>query len=174
MPRREGSRVSGTGPEERRRLSDPHQIAVRAMYKNPPRTSSAPNTIKNILASHYTAATPVGSSADSLLRGEFTPLGQTSSPSPQPGRFFFAFAGRGKGWILLFKLMLFGPGRCHRAGKSGGPPLLKPSFKIQRDNAHNPKLPGWEMSRSLLNIAKRPLPRLTLRGVGLTSKDAVS
>jgi hypothetical protein len=25
-----------------------------------------------------------------------------------------------------------------------------------------------------LNIAKRPLPRLTLRGVGLTSKDAVS
>ena len=30
------------------------------------------------------------------------------------------------------------------------------------------------MSRSLLNIAKRPLPRLTLRGVGLTSKDAVS
>jgi hypothetical protein len=28
--------------------------------------------------------------------------------------------------------------------------------------------------RSLLNIAKRPLPRLTLRGVGLTSKDAVS
>ena len=31
-----------------------------------------------------------------------------------------------------------------------------------------------EMSRSLLNFAKRPLPRLTLRGVGLTSKDAVS
>ena len=30
------------------------------------------------------------------------------------------------------------------------------------------------MSRSLLNIAKRSLPRLTLRGVGLASKDAVS
>ena len=30
-----------------------------------------------------------------------------------------------------------------------------------------------EMSRSLLNIAKRSLPRLTLRGVGLASKDAV-
>ena len=29
------------------------------------------------------------------------------------------------------------------------------------------------MSRSLLNIAKRTLPRLTLRGVGLASKDAV-
>jgi hypothetical protein len=28
------------------------------------------------------------------------------------------------------------------------------------------------MSRSLLNIAKRSLPRLTLRGVGLASKDA--
>jgi hypothetical protein len=33
---------------------------------------------------------------------------------------------------------------------------------------------SMEMSRSLLNIAKRPLPRLTLRGVCLTSKDAVS
>jgi hypothetical protein len=30
------------------------------------------------------------------------------------------------------------------------------------------------MSRSLLNIEKRSLPRLTLRGVGLASKDAVS
>jgi hypothetical protein len=29
------------------------------------------------------------------------------------------------------------------------------------------------MSRSLLNIAKRSLPRLMLSGVGLTSKDAV-
>ena len=29
------------------------------------------------------------------------------------------------------------------------------------------------MSHSLLNIAKRTLPRLTLRGVGLASKDAV-
>ena len=34
--------------------------------------------------------------------------------------------------------------------------------------------PPKEMSRSLLNIAKRPLPRLTLRGVSLTSKAAVS
>ena len=34
--------------------------------------------------------------------------------------------------------------------------------------------PTRRMSRSLLNIAKRPLPRLTLRGVSLTSKDAVS
>jgi CRISPR/Cas system-associated protein Csm6 len=30
------------------------------------------------------------------------------------------------------------------------------------------------MSRFLLNIAKRSLPRLRLRGVGLASKDAVS
>ena len=29
------------------------------------------------------------------------------------------------------------------------------------------------MSRFLLNIAKRSLPRLTLRGVGLASKNAV-
>jgi hypothetical protein len=32
----------------------------------------------------------------------------------------------------------------------------------------------WGMSRFLLNIAKRSLPRLRLRGVGLASKDAVS
>jgi hypothetical protein len=57
MPRREGSRVSGTGPEERGRLSDPHQIAVRAMYNIPQRTSSAPNTIKSILASQFIAVT---------------------------------------------------------------------------------------------------------------------
>ena len=31
----------------------------------------------------------------------------------------------------------------------------------------------WEMSRSLLNIEKRSLPRLMLSGVGLASKDAV-
>ena len=41
------------------------------------------------------------------------------------------------------------------------------------DAVHQRQL-SREMSRSLLNIAKRPLPRLTLRGVGLTSKDAVS
>jgi hypothetical protein len=49
--------VSGTGPEERGLLSDPHQIAVRAIYKIPPRTSSAPNTIKSILASLNSALT---------------------------------------------------------------------------------------------------------------------
>jgi hypothetical protein len=27
-----------------------------------------------------------------------------------------------------------------RGRKSGGPPLLAPSFKVQRDNAHNQKL----------------------------------
>jgi hypothetical protein len=84
MPRREGSRVSGTGPEERSRLSDPHQIAVRAMYNIPQRTSSAPNTIKSILASQFIAVsrTTVSSSADTFLRGELTPLGQTSSSPP--------------------------------------------------------------------------------------------
>jgi hypothetical protein len=32
----------------------------------------------------------------------------------------------------------------------------------------------WGMSLSLLNIEKRRLPRLTLRGVGLAGKGAVS
>jgi hypothetical protein len=56
-PRRGGSRVSRTGREESGPLSDPRQIAVRAMYKSPPRTSSAPSPIRNILASQFIAAT---------------------------------------------------------------------------------------------------------------------
>jgi hypothetical protein len=35
----------------------PRQIAVRAVYKIPPRTSSAPSPIRNILASQFIAAT---------------------------------------------------------------------------------------------------------------------
>jgi hypothetical protein len=48
--------------------------------------------------------------------------------------FSFAFVGRGDSLILLlpFKAVLFG-----RAGKSGRPPLLEPSLKVQRDIAHN-------------------------------------
>jgi hypothetical protein len=56
-------------------------------------------------------------------------------------------------------------------------PRMRICFETESDtrdaNLAFAGLPG-EMSRSLLNIAKRPLPRLTLRGVGLTSKDAVS
>ena len=54
--RRGGSRVSRTGREESGPLSGPRQIAVRAMYRIPPRTSSAPSTIRNILASQFIAA----------------------------------------------------------------------------------------------------------------------
>jgi hypothetical protein len=54
--RRDGSRVSRTGREESGPLSGPRQIAVRAMYRIPPRTSSAPSPIRNILASQFIAA----------------------------------------------------------------------------------------------------------------------
>src|SRR3981189_625741 len=54
---RGGSRVSRTGREESGPLSDPRQIAVRAMYKTPPTASSAPSPIRNILASQFIAAT---------------------------------------------------------------------------------------------------------------------
>src|ERR1700682_1822737 len=57
MPRRGGSRVSRTGREEYGPLSGPRQIAVRAVYKIPPRTSSAPSPIRNILASQFIVAT---------------------------------------------------------------------------------------------------------------------
>src|SRR6267378_6315471 len=55
--RRGGSRVSPTGREESGPLSGPRQIAVRARYRIPPRTSSAPSPIRNILASQFIAAT---------------------------------------------------------------------------------------------------------------------
>ncbi len=55
-PRRGGSRVPRTGPEESGPLSGPRQIALRVMYKSPPRTSSAPSPIRNILASPFIAA----------------------------------------------------------------------------------------------------------------------
>jgi len=53
---------------------------------------------------------------------------------PVPRRRVFAFVGRGDPLMLLlpFKAMLFG-----RAGKSGRPPPLEPSLKVQRDIAHN-------------------------------------
>jgi hypothetical protein len=44
-----------------------------------------------------------------------------------PAGFSFAFAGCGKLLTLLFPMLL------ERARKSGGPPLLAPSFKVQRD-----------------------------------------
>src|ERR1700726_1155962 len=56
-PRRGGSRVSRTGREESGPLRGPRPIAARTMYKIPPRTSSAPSPIRNILASQFIAAT---------------------------------------------------------------------------------------------------------------------
>jgi hypothetical protein len=50
--------------------------------------------------------------------------------------FAFAVVGRGELlMLLLFKAMLL----LERAGgrKAGGPPLLAPSFKVQRNTAHN-------------------------------------
>jgi len=53
--------------------------------------------------------------------------------------FSFAVVGGSELLMLLpFKAMLL----SERAGgrKSGGPPLLAPSFKVQRNAAHNPQL----------------------------------
>jgi hypothetical protein len=54
--RRDGSRVSRAGREESGPLSGPRQIALRAMYRIPPRTSRAPSPIRNILVSQFIAA----------------------------------------------------------------------------------------------------------------------
>ena len=85
MLRRGGSRVSRTGREESGPLSDPRQIAVRAMYKTPPRTSSAPSPIRNILASQFIAATHnrTGIQADAR---RFVPAGKRQSLGSSAGR----------------------------------------------------------------------------------------
>jgi hypothetical protein len=83
MLRRGGSRVSRTGREESGPLSDPRQIAVRAMYKTPPRTSSAPSPIRNILASQFIAATHnrTGIQADAR---RFVPAGKGTASGSCP------------------------------------------------------------------------------------------
>ena len=53
-----------------------------------------------------------------------------------PASFSFPFAGRGR-LTLRFKPMLLVRGGFHRPGKSGGPPLLEPSFKVEGNGAHN-------------------------------------
>jgi hypothetical protein len=51
--------------------------------------------------------------------------------------FAFAVVGRGELlMLLLFKAMLLL--ERARGRKSGGPPLFAPSFKVQRNTAHNP------------------------------------
>jgi len=49
-----------------------------------------------------------------------------------PAGLSLAFAGFGELLTLPFKAMLL---ECAR--KSGGPPLFEPSFKVQRNSAHN-------------------------------------
>ena len=57
-----------------------------------------------------------------------TPPVQASSPPLQLGGFSFGFAGREGLLTLSFKPMLIRCGRSYRSQKSGGPPLLEPSF----------------------------------------------
>ena len=78
-------------------------------------------------------------SMDSRLRARrFTSAGKDRRQARRLNNAGFAFAVVGRGellMLLLFKAMPL----LERAGgrKSGGPPLLAPSFKVQRDTAHN-------------------------------------
>jgi hypothetical protein len=54
--------------------------------------------------------------------------------------FSFAVVGRGELLLLPFKAMLLS--ERARGLKSGSPPPLAPSFKVQGDIAHNSKAPG--------------------------------
>jgi hypothetical protein len=69
--------------------------------------------------------------------------------------FSVAVVGRGELLMLLpFKAMLLL--ERARGRKSGGPPLLAPSFKVQRDNAHDQSSGLWSPRVKGLN-ARGPL-----------------
>jgi hypothetical protein len=90
-PRRGGSRVSRTGREESGPLSDPRQIAARAMYKSPPRTSSAPSPIRSILASQFIATTHNSTGRATLASGcsklwSYHERFQNTGPPDAPGQ----------------------------------------------------------------------------------------
>src|SRR5260221_13034511 len=67
-----------------------------------------------------------------------TSAGKNRRQARRPNATGFAFAVVGRGellMLLLFKAMLLL--ERARGRKSGGPPLLAPSFKVQRNTAHN-------------------------------------
>src|SRR5258705_32870 len=73
-----------------------------------------------------------------LRARRLTSAGKNRRQARRPNATGFAFAVVGRGellMLLLFKAMLL----LERAGgrKAGGPPLLAPSFKVQRNTAHN-------------------------------------
>jgi hypothetical protein len=69
--------------------------------------------------------------------------------------------------LLRFKAMLFG-----RAGKSGRPPPLEPSLKVQRNIAHN-QISGFAVAPGIKDLnARRPSkvhPRWRLEESALAS-----
>jgi len=68
-----------------------------------------------------------------LHLGRRPPIGQVQTAS-----FSFARTGRGQLVILFFKAMVWSFGWLLRPPISGGPTLLAPSLKVQRDRIHNP------------------------------------
>jgi hypothetical protein len=76
----------------------------------------------------------IGGSATLSARWfELTTKGRPRTRRPNLAGFSLLFAGGGLLLLTRRIAMLLGNSR-----KSGGPPLFAPSFKVQRDNAHNP------------------------------------
>jgi|SRR6266478_1455391 len=83
----------------------------------------------------------------------------------------FAFAGRGKLLTLPFAML------SERARKSRGPPLLAPSFKVQRNTAHN-QSSGFAVAPGLKGLnARGPLkvhPKLHFQGWAFAASRGIS
>ena len=76
----------------------------------------------------------IGGSATLSARWfELTTKGRPRTRRPNLAGFSLLFAGGGLLLLTRRIAMLLGNSR-----KSGGPPLLAPSFKVQRNSAHNP------------------------------------
>jgi len=65
---------------------------------------------------------------------------RTSTPPFRPGGFSCCFGWRGKLLILAFRPISLRSRRRSQPNKSGGPPLIALSLKVQRDIAHSSSL----------------------------------
>ena len=153
MPRLEGSRVSATGPEERGPLSDPHQIAVRAIYKISAEDEQRAEHHKNILASSIHRCHAREAAQEPAAFWAVNSTAEAGRRVRRLARLSLGFEENVERFTAPFEPMLLECGGLLRPGKTVGPSLLEPSLKVQGDSAHNPILPGSRSPRQALTHA---------------------
>jgi hypothetical protein len=92
-----------------------------------------------------------GSSAGSFLGGELNGWGRLRVRWFNSAGLSLGFEESVERFTAQFEPMLLECGGLLRPGKSGGPPLLEPSLKVQGDSAHKPETPGFAFAPTDLN-----------------------